>query len=213
MSSCERSVTTETGTFYFRNEELTRCQAKEACKRDGQILAPVTNSRDLEALNGVAESYNWSCGIRVHEYYIGLDIEICGGVQTRLFTNDVLYKKCDHDHLFEWHGHPTKNINQAVYFPALKKMFIGKSLTGKVKNRFICLKQNSTSARSAQPLTEEAHHQNFDLFLLAGAVMVALVSIVLMLKFKKGEDYEKKENKNFKNQIEVLKNEIERLKN
>ena len=201
MSSCERSVTTETGTFTFRNEELTKCQAKEACKRDGQILAAVTNSRDLEALNGLADSYNKTCGIAFHTYHIGLDIEKCGGVETRLFTNDVLYNKNEHDHLYEWHEHPTKDINVAVYYPILKKMFIGKSYHGKGKRKFVCLKP----AGSAEPLTGEAHNQMFNLLLVGGAVL--LVSIVLVLKFKKGEENESLKNQNF-----VLKKEIERLK-
>ena len=208
MSSCEKSVTTATGVFTFRNKLLTKCQAKEACAKDGQILAAVTNSRDLEALNGLAESYRYTCGISANSYHIGLDIEKCGGVETRLFTNNVVWNSEEHDHLYEWHGHPTKDINVAVYYPILKKLFIGKSDGGYGKRRFVCLSPNSTS--SAQPLTEKTLHQNLNLLLASGAVMVALASIIFVLKYKKEADFEKE---SLKYQNEILKWENAQLKN
>ena len=212
MSSCEKSVTTATGVFTFRNKLLTKCQAKEACAKDGQILAAVTNSRNLEALNGLAESYRYTCGISANSYHIGLDIEKCGGVETRLFTNNVLYDKSEHDSLYEWHGDPNKNINVAIYYPAFKKMYIVKSSHGRGKRKFVCLKPNSTSGHSARLLSEEGNRHNFSLLIATVAVMVALVSIVLVLKFKKESDFEKNANEKLKNRNETLKREIERLK-
>ena len=212
MSSCDRSVTTATGTFTFRNELLTKCQAKEACLRDGQILASVTSSRDLQALNDLAGSYDGGCGIGFYTYHIGLDVKKCGEVETRLFTNNVLYDKSEHDRLYEWHGDPTKDINVAIYYPMFKKMYIVKSSHGKGKRKFVCLKPNSTSGHSARLLSEEGNRHNFSLLMATVAVMVALVSIVLVLKFKKESDFEKNANEKLKNRNETLKREIERLK-
>ena len=207
MRTCNTTVTTPTGVFTYYDAEVTYCQAKVECARRGQILAPVTNRGDLDALLSVANDKDPNCKFHYGyiDYFIGLDVSICGGEQTRLFTNNQQWNETEHGQLYKWVGSETKDVNVAVYNPYFRKLFIAKSLYKHKghKFRFICLKPNSTSLLNSEPLSalrveELGSYSNLSVFL-----MVALLGVVLFLFIAK----KKKENENsdLKKEIELLK--------
>ena len=57
-TECKTEVTTKSGRFTFYNESVPRCQAKLKCLERGEILAPITNQEDLDAIRGIM---NWEC--------------------------------------------------------------------------------------------------------------------------------------------------------
>ena len=76
MPSCNTTVTTPTGIFTYYKDEVTYCEAKERCAEKGEVLAPLTNYEDVDALRGVADFQNPNCPFHhgAYDYYIGLDI-------------------------------------------------------------------------------------------------------------------------------------------
>ena len=54
MPTCNATVTTPTGVFTYFSKKVTLCKAKAKCAKIGQILAPVLNFRDLDALKSIA---------------------------------------------------------------------------------------------------------------------------------------------------------------
>ena len=74
---CSNKVTTASGTFTAYNDLMTHCRAKKFCKEKGQILAPVTNQKDVDALKKMLDH---SCPMHygVYNYHIGLDVNQCG---------------------------------------------------------------------------------------------------------------------------------------
>ena len=81
MPSCNTTVTTPTGVFTYHKDEVTYCEAKERCAEKGEVLAPLTNYDDVDALRGVADYENPNCpfhhganGHGAYDYHIGLDI-------------------------------------------------------------------------------------------------------------------------------------------
>ena len=57
-TECKTEVTTKSGRFTFYNEQVRGCQAKLKCLERGEILAPITNKEDLDAITGIM---NWDC--------------------------------------------------------------------------------------------------------------------------------------------------------
>ena len=103
---CEdTSITTSSGKFTFYSEtEKTRNEAKKFCEKKGEILAPITNRADLEALHKFASGCS-NLGIG-RSYFVGLDMF---DPKTRYFTNGVVYDE-------EIHGsfNYVYNINGAL---------------------------------------------------------------------------------------------------
>ena len=50
MSKCKKTVETGTGIFTFHDELVSRGAAKLKCAKNGEILAPLTNQADIQAL-------------------------------------------------------------------------------------------------------------------------------------------------------------------
>ena len=101
---CTTVVNTASGEFTFHSEVMSRCEAKKFCKKEGGILAPVTNREDLNALKEAAYNKNKDCPFHygVHQYNVGLDITPCGyKKQDRWFTNGVKWDKKIHGPLYE----------------------------------------------------------------------------------------------------------------
>ena len=101
---CTTVVNTASGEFTFHSEVMSRCEAKKFCKKEGGILAPVTNREDLNALKEAAYNKNKDCPFHygVHQYNVGLDITPCGyKKQDRWFTNGVKWDKKVHGPLYE----------------------------------------------------------------------------------------------------------------
>ena len=102
--TCTTVVNTASGEFTFHSEVMSRCEAKKFCKKQGGILAPVTNRQDLNALKEAAYNRNKECPFHygVHQYNVGLDITPCGyKKQDRWFTNGVEWDKKVHGPLYE----------------------------------------------------------------------------------------------------------------
>ena len=57
------SVTSNYGTFTFFNEYVTKCQVQKKCWQRGEILAPITNSRDAKKITELLDSNLKGCRI------------------------------------------------------------------------------------------------------------------------------------------------------
>ena len=185
MPTCDTTVTTPTGVFTYYDGDVTHCQAKVACIKKGQILAPVTNKQDLDALLSIADSRNASCEFHnvLLKYHIGLDVRKCGGTETRVFTNNVLWNQTEHGPLYFERGHKTKDMNTAVLFPYINRMGIVKDYGG-VSRRYICLKPSSSSSL-AEPLTQtNAYNMSYGVLFTCGNLMIMVAGIMYMLKLK-----------------------------
>lgn len=102
--SCITQVTTPTGKFTFHQQTMSVCEAKKACALKGEILAPVTNGADFDALHKVMKEGNHpGCPFHHgdHTYALGLDVTPCGrGRQERIFTNGVRWDENIHGKLY-----------------------------------------------------------------------------------------------------------------
>ena len=189
MRTCNTTVTTPTGVFTYFGDEVTYCQAKFNCSKIGQILAPITNIRDVDALHSVIDNTNPDCEFHyaIYDYHIGLDIGICDGKQYRMFTNNVIWNETEHGKLYKWrHGSDKKDASYAKFLSHHKTMFVISDPRRNQRSRYICLKPNLTSS-VAEALTDKevANHQNINAFYVCGAVMVALVGGMLLMKVRK----------------------------
>ena len=104
-ATCGTSVTTPTGTFTYFKTPVTACQAKIECAKRGQILAPITNSKDLEALRSIAKLEDPSCKFHyggLYHYHIGLEVTRCRNRLHRLFSNNQVWNKTLHKDLYRW---------------------------------------------------------------------------------------------------------------
>ena len=213
MRNCNTTVTTPTGVFTFHETKATYCQAKVECARRGQILAPVTNWGDLDALLSVANDKDPKCKFHYgyNDYFVGLDVKVCGGEETRLFTNNQPWNDTEHGDLYRWAGSKTKDINVAAFNPYFRKLTIGENVlkNNGYKFRFICLKPNSTGAeplKSATSGEKVFSHPNLSALLLLccaalAAAVLAIVSLLVARKKKEKEFYD------LKREIEVLKSQ------
>ena len=112
--NCAAEVFTPTGRFTFYKERMSVCEAKKFCAEKGEILAPVTNEADYEALLTAAHEGNHpSCPIHYGDlllYSLGLDITPCGeGKQERIFTNGVVWNDAVHGKLYHDYAGKTSN--------------------------------------------------------------------------------------------------------
>ena len=146
--SCKSQVTTKSGTFTFHDQLLSYCKAKKFCASEGEILAPITNKENLEALKKVTRQ---SCFKgKTMRWNTGLDIEVCNGVEVKkVFTNGVNWNEKLHGPLYEetYYAHLTNMRNAIFRGPTVadKVDIMGDmSCRGRVET-FICLKPASES--------------------------------------------------------------------
>ena len=145
---CEdTSVTTTSGKFTFYPEKMvTRKEAKKFCKKEGGILAPITNRADLEALHKFASGCT-NVGIG-RSYFVGLEMI---DPETRWFTNGVVYDE-------EVHGSFHYVFNSKGKLPACWDTYFGtypESVRGMhtnyngpcdpIVNEFICLNPSTSN--------------------------------------------------------------------
>ena len=190
MPTCETSVTTPTGVFTYYDGDLTYNQAKVECARKHQILAPITNKLDYDALLSIADSRNQSCEFHhvYKKYHVGLDVrKNYAGIETRLFTNNVVWNASEHGKLYIERGHKTKDINSAVIFPLGKKLLIVRDY-GNSKRRYICLKP-STKGICAEPLTEKniVYNMSYGVLFACGTLIMVVAGVMFKLKIKKNK--------------------------
>ena len=208
--TCETSVTTPTGTFTYFSKEVSPCQAKLECLKRGQILAPITNARDRDALRSIAKLEDRSCKFHwgYRKYHIGLDVKKCGNRIYRIFTNNVVYNKTLHGDLYKWRGNKSEDTNRATYTPYYEKLFVVTDYGMSDKLRFICLKPSANSS-TAEPMIERevVYNSSSNMMFVLGAFVVAFVGFMLMLSSKNKNKVENKEMMKLKNEIDSLKNE------
>ena len=200
MPSCSTTVTTPTGKFTYHDETVSYCEAKEKCAEKGEILAPLTNFDDVDALRSVADRYNKSCQFHYgsHDYHIGLDVSWCGGKQHKMFTNNVVWNETLHGDLYIWRPlSRTKGQSLARFFAPSRKLFVVSNLASTA--RYICLKPSSTAAESLVKKDDFGYN---DVLCGGGALMVALVGFLLVMRIRKQN-----------NEVQKLKKENECLRN
>ena len=71
--SCNQ-VTTSTGVFTFHDEQVFKGEAKLKCQQKGEILAPVTNQKDMVALRDAFDPVNCPLHRSTATYHMGLDL-------------------------------------------------------------------------------------------------------------------------------------------
>ena len=75
--SCTTQVTTQTGRFTFYFKKMSICEAKKFCAEKNEILAPITNRNDFDAVKKIIKAGNHP-GCQFYDfdsdYLIGLDI-------------------------------------------------------------------------------------------------------------------------------------------
>ena len=85
----ELEVKGPSGTFYFHDQELTRCQAARECAKTNTILAPITEKSDFTALS---KAYNDHETLSMESFHVGLEIANSG----RVFSNGVEWNQKNH---------------------------------------------------------------------------------------------------------------------
>ena len=128
MPTCNTTVTTPTGVFTYFPKKVTVCEAKTECAKIGQILAPVLNFQDLDALRSIADYENPDCkfhsNIELYSYHIGLDVDTCGKKNFMLFSNNVVYDEKEHGKLYKWVGKKSRKRHIASFVPDFRNLFI-----------------------------------------------------------------------------------------
>ena len=209
MPTCNATVTTPTGVSTYFSKKVTLCEAKARCAKIRQILAPVLNFRDLDALRSIADYDNPDCKFHskdIYSYHIGLDIDTCGKKNFMLFSNNVVFDEKEHGKLYKWVDKNSKKRVIASFLPDFRNLFITEYDRWNRKKRYICLKQNSTSSNAA-PLVEKesTNGLSFNVLILVGALMVA--TLVYYTRSKKNEI----EIEQLKSTVDFLKNENDSL--
>ena len=188
--SCINSVTTNTGTFTFHKESLTRCEAENRCLKRGEILAPVTNKEDADALVKLFESnvgkqdctfatpYGWS-------YWLGLDITYSGNRQDKVFSNgvswnDKVHGKIYNDYLKKKHTGCPMVVFQ-TWFPLGAFNIVTESSSCRVRKiaRYVCFKPKDNN--SAEHITADEGGLKNELTLPTGVVFAVAATAVLMV--------------------------------
>ena len=187
---CATEVNTPSGRFTFHKDRMSVCEAKKFCAQRGEILAPITNQADFDALHkAVVEGNNPSCPFHYMDimlYSIGLDITPCGkGKQDRIFTNGVAWDNDVHGKLYYDYGG-----NKNCLFAVMDNQYISKpaiysygSECYQTTQRVICLKEAVPSNYSStgcsgssvsQAITSQVSYKgNF-----VGGLLVACLSLV-----------------------------------
>ena len=137
----DTSITTSSGKFtFYPAKSLTVIEAKNFCKKEGGILAPITNRNDFEALHKFAIGCT-NIGLG-RSYFVGLDMI---RPETRYFTNGVVFDEEVHGSLFYVYNKNGKlPASWVTYFSTHIRSIQGmETMYSKqfieVKSRVICL--------------------------------------------------------------------------
>ena len=188
--ACSMSTTTSSGTFTIIHDEMTRCEAKKYCRERGQILAPVTNQEDKDAILKLIDPEH----CQVHRgdlfYHIGLEVTPCGKTQDRVFSNGVIYDHSVHGKLYDDLSPPTEICPDAYLDYETPNPFTIGSLPmcHPQRQRFICLDQ---STAAASPVTQ-AKSKSVQLAVETCAALGMLVCTVIgVLAFTTAKFYKR----------------------
>ena len=152
-SSCSREVFTATGKFTFHDQLVSICEAKKICAENDEILAPITNKQDYDAVMTVAKSGNHP-GCPFHhgdqQYFTGLDVTPCGkGKQERVFTNGVVWDESVHGKLYDdsWNSKMYNCVYASLAtWSSQPWLEIWGNNCYQETSRFLCLKPSSAPA-------------------------------------------------------------------
>ena len=105
--TCQRSVTTKTGTFTVYPENVSHCEADKLCRSRGEILAPFYKIEDMKAVQDmiVRNNEDDECDYALYSifsYHIGLDVKVNGdGSFTKTFSNGLKWDNAKHGEIYE----------------------------------------------------------------------------------------------------------------
>ena len=217
MPTCNTTVTTPTGVFTYFSKKVTLCEAKARCAKIRQILAPVLNFRDLDALRSIADYDNPDCEFHssgIYSYHTGLDIDTCGKKHFLKFSNGVVYDEAEHGKLYKWVDKNSRKRLIASYMPDYRNLFIIEYGRWNRKKRYICLKPSSTSANAASLVEKESEsNSSFNVLILVGALIVALIALIASLVFYTRSKKKDMEIVQLKSKVDYHKNENDALLN
>ena len=183
--TCQRSFTTETGTFTAYPELVSQCKAESLCKQKGQILAPFTNDKDMRKASEVfkANNDNWEtcdhAAIRGDWYHIGLYVDKdVDGEYKMSFSNGDQWDEEKHGKLYTFTEFETQ-CPQATFIPEEDSIKLQFGITEQSEDcdyedhyKYICLKPANPA--SADPLVQHPA-VNKENFLFSGPFVAILI--------------------------------------
>ena len=211
--TCLNSVTTSTGKFTLYTDRISRCQAKKRCREMGQILAPIKNRNDLNAIiklqknNEFSERCVFGNGYW-RMYHIGLDVMYVGGSLFGEFSDGTKWDDCEMGDLYI--------VNRPHKCPhALYSNLDGAELTIDPENeecnsktalaRYICLEPADKKVVSSENLLQQSQGSgDFNLTAATGGVafmVVCVFAAVGWIRMKSCEEEMKKMKKIIENHI------------
>ena len=207
MDKCTQ-VKTSTGVFTFFDEDVTKGEAIEKCKIINQILAPVTNNEDAQALLKAYDPDNCPIHKSWKNYHVGLDLFTFDDKVVKIFSNEVIWDDAKHDPLYNdltkdyfrvWKNYskcpdvfldiaPTHGDKLLVVLP-------GTNICS-TRRRYVCLKPSSKPCGSASALVEEGGSFQAASGALVGFVgaFVLMGLVVLAVKLMRKKPANKNEN-------------------
>ena len=216
--SCSTELVTPTGKFTFHDEEVSICEAKKICAKNGEILAPITNRQDYNAIIKVTKMGNHpSCPFHHGDqmYFIGLDITPCGkGKQDKVFSNGVVWNEKIHGKLYvdQWES-DTSPCAYAEFGSWGSNPWLSTwgDLCYEKTSRFLCLKpsnpvkvqSNSCGLPEAIKSSDEQNFTSVAIIAFCGIACVFFAFIAVKY-YKKYRSIEKK-HKQVKADLKFLK--------
>ena len=200
MSKCTTQVTTSTGVFTFHDELVLKGEARRKCKEKGELLAPVTNYEDSQALLKAFDPDNCAFHRYYGFYHIGLDLYSYKNELVKVFPNEVVWNDTIHgplyyDHTEEYYKFWGEYSKCPMALLSIKVNKGKKPLiiqTGNTicdyKRRYVCLKPASNCGSASASVKESnAASGQVSLVALGGMIgfSVAFLIGLIMYRFKK----------------------------
>ena len=190
---CSNKVKTASGTFTAYNDVMSHCKAKSFCEKKSQILAPVTNQNDLDAL---VEMLDHSCPQHWGEnnYHIGLDVNQCGVSEDRVFTNGVKYDKAIHGNLYDDYSEADVECPLAWMdcISPMPLMIDNKPNCYPEKMRVICLDQSTATASPVVQENSDSFEVTQSLSAIGGVCVVVGSIAFAAVMYKRNKDLKQK---------------------
>lgn len=199
MTTCKNSATTETGTFTFYSEPVTRCEAKKRCKRRGQVLAPIKTMSDFNAIRNVMKANNQDSDVCLFNldfnlYHVGLEVENIGGKLVKTWSDGTWWDKCE-DYVSMYRAGNNKMTCPTTVFVATNHPKIKQPSLKIVQNFkdcspdywwYICLDTEKKSV-SESLVAAESKGENFQVLgtFAAISLLVNIVCAVVVVSMKR----------------------------
>ena len=203
--ACRMQTTTKSGTFTVHDQWVKKCRAKKICESKGEILAPIETKEDLHAIH---ELLMQDCGVfpPLPLFFTGLDVNVCGKKEERIFTDGVKFNETLHGSLYEeihFKFMDDSNVRTAAIGETnLEIIYITPDSTcGEMEANFICLKPAKPNGEP-EALVKNADVNSFNnLAFLAFAIpTVAFFCVVgIAMKFYRRNQVLEEEKRNMSN--------------